>query len=944
MIVDSLSSAQEFHGCTHVNGSLIIRVSDNSVAEELERNLGQIVEISGFLKVTRSYALTSLTFLKRLKVINGTNLETERYALIVFENENLRKLWDFDGNFSLSIKNGTFSFHYNPQLCLSEISLLGVKTGLEKNYTNIDVSQYSNGDQSICVTNILKMTVIEHNPTNVTISWEDSKKLPNSSLYFLYWMEVGNSNISMYDGRDVCDGKVWDSVFTRKTKQQLVNLKPNTNYTYYIKTYVSPNSSEDRRNVESRSQIEFFKTLSDDPSELRDVEAIATSSSSIKLLWDPPLYTNGRLSHYTITGYLQKDDAHFLLQRNYCHIPLRSMTQSQGTSRWYNETSNSCCSSNPFSIEEINFDNLCSNLTEYFLPKADSCRNYLYKVDTSDAHTLEQTGIITRQTPHGNISSYEINGLMHYSLYVFYISACNKEENQPAHCGPVFMISQRTLKKDDADNIPEPISVTTREGVTFITWHEPKNPNGIIVAYHVEYQSEGQNNNHDCINRDINHSTFYEHNQTFLPGTYFVNVRAVSLAGVGNPSAQVEFSIPFASQNMPGIITAVILACLIVICTAVIAFYCYYRRKQNVMHLITSVNPDYAVGSVYVEDEWEMERKDVEILNELGQGTFGMVYSGLIKPGNIPCAIKTVNETATIRDRMEFLNEAAVMKAFNKSYHVVRLLGVVSRGQPPLVVMELMERGDLKSYLRRSRDSSNNITCAEMYRMAAEIADGMAYLAAKKFVHRDLATRNCMVGHDRTVKVGDFGMARDIYETDYYRKESKGLFPVRWMAPESLADGVFTSDSDVWSYGVVLWEMATLAEQPYQGLSSEQVVQFVISKGTLERPSECPQVLYEIMEKCWMWRPIDRPLFTDIVHRLESCVGQDFCLISFYHSREGEEHRLNAKQRVYNPPAVSAVIDREPSAHWNISDEEIHLYSGEGSHPSRYLPFSYQRC
>lgn len=172
-----------------------------------------------------------------------------------------------------------------------------------------------------------------------------------------------------------------------------------------------------------------------------------------------------------------------------------------------------------------------------------------------------------------------------------------------------------------------------------------------------------------------------------------------------------------------------------------------------------------------------------------------------------------------------------LFRAFN-THHVVRLLGVVSRGQPTLVVMELMTNGDLKSYLRSHRpDGGDNFslqppTLKRILQMAVEIADGMAYLSAKKFVHRDLAARNCMVAEDLTVKIGDFGMTRDIYETDYYRKGTKGLLPVRWMAPESLKDGVFTSFSDVWSYGVVLWEMVTLASQPYQGLSNDQVIKF----------------------------------------------------------------------------------------------------------------------
>lgn len=353
------------------------------------------------------------------------------------------------------------------------------------------------------------------------------------------------------------------------------------------------------------------------------------------------------------------------------------------------------------------------------------------------------------------------------------------------------------------------------------------------------------------------------------------------------------------------------------------------------MKLIASVNPEY-VSTVYVPDEWEVPRRNIELHKELGQGSFGMVYEGVARDiggkSQVKCAIKTVNEHATNRERIEFLNEASVMKAFDTA-HVVRLLGVVSQGQPTLVIMELMANGDLKSYLRSHRPDAETYdpdaprqppSLKRIMQMAIEIADGMAYLAAKKFVHRDLAARNCMVSEDLTVKIGDFGMTRDIYETDYYRKGTKGLLPVRWMAPESLKDGVFTSSSDVWSYGVVLWEMATLASQPYQGLSNDQVLRYVIDGGVMERPENCPDKLYTLMKRCWQHKPSARPSFLELCAMLLEDACNGFAQVSFYHSAAGIEVRNSRATPTpsQDDPSTPLTENRDYSSEEDESEQE----------------------
>ena len=279
----------------------------------------------------------------------------------------------------------------------------------------------------------------------------------------------------------------------------------------------------------------------------------------------------------------------------------------------------------------------------------------------------------------------------------------------------------------------------------------------------------------------------------------------------------------------------------------------------------------------------EFPLASVRFLQVIGEGAFGKVYRGELtgyhsSSSVTRVAIKTLKEDAAPKVQNDFRREVELMSDL-KHPNIVCLLGVSMRQQPLCMLFEYMALGDLHEYLimhsphsdvSGSDDdhSSHILSQSDMLHIAVQVAAGMEYLASHHYVHRDLAARNILMGENTSVKISDFGLSRDVYSSDYYRIQSKSLLPVRWMSPESILYGKFTIESDVWSYGVVLWEIFGFGLQPYYGYSNQEVVEMIRGRQILPAPEDCPARAYTLMVECWNETPYRRPNFTDIHTRL----------------------------------------------------------------------------
>ncbi|XP_068734203.1 fibroblast growth factor receptor 2-like isoform X2 [Montipora capricornis] len=310
--------------------------------------------------------------------------------------------------------------------------------------------------------------------------------------------------------------------------------------------------------------------------------------------------------------------------------------------------------------------------------------------------------------------------------------------------------------------------------------------------------------------------------------------------------------------------------------------YSYASIKLDAAAAMATGQLEYA--SVQKPKKWELPKRNVRLDKKLGSGHFGQVMKGFLKTeqGIRVVAVKMLKENADQQQKKEFLAELELMKTMSPHPNIVGLVGCCTKSDEPFIIVEYCSLGNLRDFLRSSHGSviyanlaanSLTLTCLDLLSFAWQCARGMSYLASQKVVHRDLAARNILVDKGHVCKIADFGLARDIYEKKQYLKLGEADLPLRWMAIESIFQGITTTLSDVWSFGILLWEIATLGANPYPAMKRDNLIEQLRVGYRMPKPPFCSDELYAIMWQCWQTDPESRPTFLEIgktLHRLKT--------------------------------------------------------------------------
>ncbi|XP_067883710.1 tyrosine-protein kinase Mer isoform X2 [Heterodontus francisci] len=523
-------------------------------------------------------------------------------------------------------------------------------------------------------------------------------------------------------------------------------------------------------------------------------------------------------------------------------------------------------------------------------------------------------------TYHTTVPPYEYSVLQLQALTSYNICvSCKNEVGWSKHCSGVRAKTTEGVPTAP----PRNVSILLNDSSLTVEWVGPSEEeiNGILLGYMLSYDWEGGNS-------PVTKSIKLYGNQTVNRGiidvvainvTYKVQVAAYTSTGTGPYSDPAHVFVgshgemilsPFSTTTAADGSNAersliVLIAIVCVSGIIILVAFMYTAVKKRMMETKfgnafsdgedSEPTVQYTARKTYLRRAVQVTLDNLGIREELkeklqdvmtdrnlltlgkvlGEGEFGSVMEGHMKHADgtsQKVAVKTMKlDNFSQREIEEFLSEAACMKDFDHP-NVIKLLGVClelsSREQiaKPMVILPFMKYGDLHSFLLRSRleENAEYLPLQTLLKFMIDIANGMEYLSNKNFLHRDLAARNCMLRTDMTVCVADFGLSKKIYSGDYYRQGRIAKMPVKWIALESLADRVFTVKSDVWAFGVTMWEIVTRGMTPYPGVQNHEIYDYLQADHRLKQPSDCLDELYEIMYSCWRADPADRPTFTNL--------------------------------------------------------------------------------
>uniref|UniRef100_A0A8C4WHT8 Ephrin type-A receptor 1 n=1 Tax=Gopherus evgoodei TaxID=1825980 RepID=A0A8C4WHT8_9SAUR len=552
------------------------------------------------------------------------------------------------------------------------------------------------------------------------------------------------------------------------------------------------------------------------------------------------------------------------------------------------ESQSVACTRPPSSPRNVSFSLLGTQLSLWWQPPSDhgGRKDLTYSVScqrcsVQACEPCEASVVFSPSASGLNNTSIDVNGLEAYTNYSFTVMARNgvseispfPQRASPAiwvsvgHAAPVT-VSHLTLTQRDDSSLS-------------VSWPAPRHRSRSSVQYEVMYFEKGEDAHYTV-------KQFYEPNVTLRdlqPDTaYLLRVRSITPLGPGPFSQEQEFRTlpPDTGAPSDGVLVSIVFGILLFIGLVGIYFSLFLFAIEEKVWLkpYVDLQPYEDPSRGVLEFTKELDVAYITMENVIGEGEFGEVYRGTLRlPGKerIVVAIKTLKSTYSDSQWWNFLREATIMGQFNH-HNIVHLEGVVTKRKPMMIITEYMENGALDTFLRENEEKFSSV---QLVVMLQGIASGMTYLSDRNYVHRDLAARNILVTHSLQCKVSDFGLSRILENDVEGTYETKGgKIPIRWTAPEAIAHRIFTSASDVWSYGIVMWEVLSFGDKPYGDMTNQEVMKSIEDGYRLPPPVDCPSILYELMKGCWSHDRMRRPRFQEIQGQLEHFISSPHLLRS----------------------------------------------------------------